>query len=180
MGIKCAKCAAEVPEDKPVYCENCVKPEGLVDDEAPVDDEEAKSAKAMVAELQTMTGKPSAEMVGTLVAWREAAGKATELAARVAELEEEKRAAAFEALVQGGIEAGKLPPALAKGEWIKTLRASADGAAQLRAYLDAAPVLLPTPAVPPAVAAVEVTDEDRRVAKLFGNNPEAVVASRNK
>lgn len=166
--MKCKKCEQDIGEEQECYCAGCVKPEGLVED--PEEDEEAKSAKAMVASVATLAGKPGAEALGVITAWRDAAQQVEALRARVALLEGEKSAAEFGALVESGIKAGKLSPAMAASSWITGLRSSPQGAAQLAAYLDAATSVLPVEAHEPEGkgAPVALTDEEIKNCRAMG------------
>lgn len=176
--MKCAKCQAEVSDDKPMYCEGCVKPEGLVD---PEDDEEAKSAKALIASVREIAGASvPAEIIGKLQALRDAAGKVADLTAKIDALEGEKRTAAFDALVVEGTRDGKLSPAMASSPWIAGMRQARDGGVQLRAYLDASPRVLPIEAKEPEGkgSPVALSAEEKAVCEAMGTDPDKYLAAK--
>ena len=103
---------------------------------------EAEAAEAVsklkdtAQQLEKLTGKQNTEeALAVVMAWKEGAGQTEKLAARVKELEAEQRKAELSALVQKGLDEGKLTPAL-KG-WAMTLSKEA-----LEAYLSAAPQIV--------------------------------------
>jgi phage I-like protein len=109
--------------------------------------EEATEAQALSAvtalqedhaQLIALTGKPTAaEALAVVRAWQQGAEQVPVLSARVDELEQEKKTAELNALIQQGQEEGKLSPAML--EWAKT-----QSKESLTAFLSAAPKLVVT------------------------------------
>lgn len=95
------------------------------------------SLKTAHAQLAELTGKTSAaEALGVVAAWKQGAGKAAELADKLAKLEADQAKAEHEALVQKGLESGQLDTALEA--WARS-----QPKATLEAFLAVAPPRVP-------------------------------------
>lgn len=186
--MKCKKCENEHDDG---YCEGCYSEAAkAAAPPAPPEDDEGEEpedeAKGLAAELVQLTGKASAaEIVGVVTAWRDAGTKAAALAAELAALKTAQAERDFDALVEQGRKDGKIAPVQAQSAWLKGLRSSEGGLAQLKAYLEAAPVLLHAEAGVPASAngapqPPVLTPLDRRIAAQMGTNLTTLAAERAK
>lgn len=143
----------------------------------------AQAAIETADALCKVTGKPLTEALAVVEAWRVGSEQVPVLHAKLAEYEatEKTRAEAAakaerDALIVSALEAGKL--VVAQRTWAETQTAD-----QLRAYLEAAPVVVPgagkAPIAEPALAGVaSLTAEDRRVAARMGISLEAFAAAK--
>lgn len=183
----CSKCEKDI-EGKS-YCEGCYseasKAAAPLPEEEDVEDE-GEESKALVAQLGQLTGKTSAaEIVGVVTAWRDGHGKVATMSAELASLKVTQTERDFDALVEQGRKDGKIAPVQAQSAWIKGLRSSEGGLAQLRAYLETAPVLLHVEEGSPAAANGQplppvLTALDERIARTMGTNLQALSAERAK
>ena len=185
--MKCKKCEGEFETG---YCESCYSEAAKAAAPMPEEDEgeeDEEEAKGLAAQLGQLTGKASgAEIVGVVTAWRDAATRTTALATELAALKATQAERDFDALVEQGRKSGKIAPVQAQSAWIKGLRSSEGGLAQLQAYLETAPVLVQTTEAgvpesangapqPPVVTAL-----DRRIAAQMGTNLTTLAAERAK
>jgi phage I-like protein len=133
---------------------------------------EAARFAELKRDILALTGKASvAEALGVLRAQQQSHEQVVALNAKVAQLEADKRAQEFDALVKQGEADAKISPAMAKGEWIAQLRGKVDGCEQLRAFLATAPKLAQSVAEAPKETAPsgdpELTADEIAVAKRF-------------
>jgi phage I-like protein len=133
---------------------------------------EAARFAELKRDILALSGKTSiAEALGVLRAQAQSHDQVVALNAKVAQLETEKRAQEFDALVKQGETDSKISPAMAKGEWIAQLRGKVDGCEQLRAFLASAPKLVQSAAEAPKDVQVsgdpELTADEIMVAKNF-------------
>jgi len=101
------------------------------------------------------------------------AGKAVELAARVAELEAEKESAARDSIIRKLSEEGKAPPAI--HGFLQTLSLE-----QVEAFGEAAAPVVNKEQAIPAARPVALSDEDEQLIRLTGINREAFIAERKR
>jgi phage I-like protein len=144
---------------------------------AETEESAAVAAAAGLADLKreilALTAKPTtAEALGVLRAQAQSHEQVVQLNGRVAQLEAEKRAQEFDALVHNGEASAQISPAMAKGEWIAQLRGKVDGCEQLRAFLASAPKLAQSSIEAPKEAQsasgdAELTAAEIAVAKKF-------------
>lgn len=104
-----------------------------------------REAAPLAKQIRELTGKPANEAIGVVLAWRNASEQLESAQKRVAELEAKDRQREVDDLIKQGQAEGKLTPALA--EVFKGYTAE-----QLKAYLAAAPRLVPAQAHQPAPA----------------------------
>lgn len=207
MALKCSACKSEMDGDEAAYCKDCMTKarKALV---GPIVESLGLAADAgdgeIVAtlgrsrgerdEVLKLTGaKSHAEALGVIAGWKAGADQVEGLTKKIAELEGSQRLSAFDKLVEEGKLAGKLTPAMChpteqSGEFIRSLRSSADGEKTLRAFLSAAPVVVPvteTKAPEGEAALKRLVDanpaelgEAKKVAALMGVKYEDVIAHR--
>jgi phage I-like protein len=123
--------------------------------------------------LLALTGKGSvAEASGTIAAWKSGSEQAAALSARVAELEGVQKSAEVLSLLEKASAEGKVAPAQ-KDLLIKMGNRDVE---ELKAFLSAAPKLMPTASKEPAAGStvVVLSAEDTQVAAMLGVKPEDV------
>jgi phage I-like protein len=131
----------------------------------------AKQSNATESILLSVTGKASgAEAIGVVHAWKSGSEAAEKLAARVQELEGATKRAEVKAMLDAAVKGGKVAPAQVA---LLTQMGEAN-VEQLKAFLDAAPVLLPKGVQEPKGAddVASLTAEDRKVAALMNVDPD--------
>lgn len=123
------------------------------------------------------------EALGALRAMSASHAQVAVLTERVKAIETEKRGVEFDALVKKGLDARQLTPALAQGDWIKSLRGREDGVVQLTSYLASAPAIvagseeapIETKATSPEP---ELTEADIKIARQFTGGDEEALQKR--
>lgn len=138
-------------------------------------------ASGLSPEFVALSGKSDpAEALGVVRAWKEDAAKVVSLNARIAELEKVKTGDEFAALVALGEKEWKLTPADRKS-WVADLEKQPNGIVILKSYLaNVSPRVTPEVTEPPTgvTETVALTNEDKKIAKLLGNDLEKVAEHR--
>ncbi len=104
-----------------------------------------RDAFALSRDVGAATEKPVTEAIGTVLAWKASADQNVELAAKFQALEEETRKREVSSLVAEGQRDGKLTPKTAE-YWLSRT------AAEVKAYLEIAPRVIPAEVKAPATA----------------------------
>lgn len=134
------------------------------------------------AEVLKLAGKEKgSEALGVLMALKASHDEVVKLRAQIADQDKATKLREFDALVEKGKAERKLSPALVES-WVPKLREAGEaGAVQLKAFLDVAPALTSGGSVePPKVDQVSLTDDEKKIAKLMGNDEKEVVAYKQK
>jgi phage I-like protein len=134
------------------------------------------------AEVLKIAGKEKgSEALGVLMALKTSNEEIVKLRMQVAEQDKATKTREFDSLVEKGKTERKLTPALVES-WVPKLREAGEaGVVQLRSFLDVAPVLTSDGSVKqPTVDQVTLTDDEKKIAKLMGNDEKEVVAYKQK
>jgi len=128
-------------------------------------------------ELVKLSGEqPGPALLGTIAAWKHAETQTAALRDELTALKSDGRKREVETMVRHGLESGQLSPA--QKEWALSLGSSDDGMIALRKYFETAPRQVQTveKAQPPTVVEKKaaLTREAIRIARMCGNDPEAV------
>ena len=138
----------------------------------------AHTVRQLLSITKTAT---TADLVGVVMANASAAERYQAAEAKVAASEKVQREGEFDALLKQGDLDGKLPPALAKSEWIQEMRKSPTGVATLKSFLERAPVLIsrkPLIEETDEVQAVELTEKEIEVAKKMVGDDQVALKNR--
>lgn len=137
------------------------------------------SLKELERDIVSLSGaKDRVGAMGALQAMKQSHEQVVALSATVKQLEADKRGQEFDALCKKGQDAAQISPAMANGDWIKSLRAKDDGVVQLTAFLASAPKLVagsgdaPREVVKPGETAEGFTKMEMNIAKtITGGDP---------
>lgn len=130
------------------------------------------------ARLAELTGKQAAdEQIAVVSALKISHEKLEKIETELSELKQKNADDKRDGLIATLTEAGKLTPA--QHDWARSLTLSA-----LEAFGETAPVVVPgkesNPTPKPNGESVELSAEDKKMAKAFGNDPEAVLAEKRR
>jgi phage I-like protein len=141
------------------------------------------SLKDLEREVIALSGKSDrASALGAIRAMQQSHEQVVALNTKVAQLESDKRAGEFDALVKQGQDANQITKAMADGEWLKSLRGKEDGVVQLRSFLASAPKLASKPGdvveASKPEADEEITPLDYQMARRFCGDDEQAITKR--
>jgi hypothetical protein len=155
-----------------------LKPEADIETATKVAADHAHAVRQLLAITKTAT---TADLVGVVMANASAAERYQAAEAKVIAGEKEQREGQFDALLKQGDLDGKLPPALAKSEWIQEMRKSPTGVATLKSFLERAPVLIsrkPILEESDEAANIELSHAEISAAKQFVGDDTLALKSR--
>lgn len=140
---------------------------------------EVSALKSTHVALLAVTGKGSqSEALGVIAAWKAGAEQTEALSARLASMELASRKAEVTALITAAVKEGKVAPAQ-----VASLSQVGDRDPEwLKAFLGASVAVLPKATREPASATAVATlsQDEMKMAKLFGHKPEDVAALKAK